>query len=145
MGIYSSLAGGGVAGSSLYGSLASSASSSLGSSGLAGSDSITFYNTSWSRGTRGGPVPTYPSSVTLTGTVSLSGASTRLPDGGPNGEMKPLARQMFKIVVDEDPATTLGEALATADRATWKGLNLVVIGTAVPDQGQFQILAELVA
>lgn len=83
--------------------------------------------------------------TTVGGTVSLSGVFTRLVEGR-DGEMRPLAKQTFKLSLGADPGVALGRALASNDVIAWNGLDLLVVGTAIPDGGGgWQVIAELVA
>lgn len=104
---------------------------------------ITFSLAEYALGTRGGPVATYPDSVTLAGTVERKGAPTLTTGSGPDSVLRPQAETTFEITVTEDPGVLLGRPLATNDLARWAGFNLLTVGPAVPQLGSYLIKAVL--
>jgi hypothetical protein len=94
-------------------------------------DVLVFSKAEYGKGTHGGPVPGYPASVTLIGSVERKCAPTLLTEGG-TGPLRPQTQTTFEITTDEDPGTLLGAPLATNDLVVWAGFELLVVGTAIP-------------
>jgi hypothetical protein len=85
----------------------------------------------YASGARGGPVPGYPASVTLIGSVVRKREPILLTEGG-TGPLRPQSQTVLEITTDADPGVALGAALATNDLVVWAGFELLVVGTAIP-------------
>lgn len=112
-----------------------------GGSSLIAADSVTFSKAVNGTAAHAGPSPTYPVSVTLTASVTVSVKATRVLENG-RDEPRPLAHTTFKVVTSVDPGVALGAPLSTNDTVAWQGLTLFVIGTAIPQGGNYLINAE---
>lgn len=103
---------------------------------------VTFRKASYTPDSHGGPTPTYPNSVTMAATVTLSGVPTRQIEAM-SGEPRPLSKAVVKITTDANPSTYLGSALATDDLVDWTGQTWFVIGASIYQAGSYLTIAEL--
>jgi tripartite-type tricarboxylate transporter receptor subunit TctC len=93
----------------------------------------------------GGPTAAYPASVTLIGSVVRKGLPAALLARA-DSEPRDLARIVFEITTGEDPGAAFGPGvkLATNDHVLWAGIDLLVLGTAIPSGSGWITAAVLV-